>query len=121
MNIYFRNTNYFELIITITFFSKVLFLTHSGSVQSQRGVRWYVPPVPLSHEKQSMASRSTWRFARRFVGVPEWEYQKEKNTLFSEINVLHSACLCINIKMLFKIRFNIGNICQMYSIKVSTA
>lgn len=45
----------------------------------------------------------------------------KKTTLFSEINVLHSACLCINIKMLPRIRFHIGNICQTYSIKVSTA
>lgn len=62
----------------------MLFLTHSGSVQFQREVRWYVPPVPLSQEKQSMASRSTWRFARRFVGVPEWEHQNKKNPLCSQ-------------------------------------
>lgn len=46
---------------------------------------------------------------------------KKKPTLFSEIDVVHSACLCLNIKMLFKIRFHTGNICQMYSIKVSPA
>lgn len=100
----------------------MLLLIHSGSVQSQREVRWYVLPVPLSQGKQSMASRSTWRFARRFVGVTEWVHRNKKTTLCSQrFNVLCSACLCINIKMLFRIRFHIGNICQTYSIKVSTA
>lgn len=101
MNIYFRNTNDFDLIITINvFFSpKVLLLTHSGSVQSQREVRWYVPPVPLSQEKQSMASRSTWRFARRFVDVPEWEHQnkkKKQKTLCSQTLLSFLLHVCIN-------------------------
>lgn len=74
----------------------------SGSVQSQREVRWYVPPAPLSQGKQSMASRSTWRFARRFVGVPEWVHQDPKMALFSEMNVLYSAYVCINIMLLLK-------------------
>lgn len=46
---------------------------------------------------------------------------KKKATLFSEINVLHSVCLCMNIKMLLRVRFHISNIHQMYSIEVSTA
>lgn len=47
--------------------SKVQFLTPNGSEQSQSEVKWFVPPVPLLPGKQSMASRNTWRFARRSV------------------------------------------------------
>lgn len=44
---------------------KVLFPTPSGSELSQSEVKWFVPHVLLSPGKQSMASRNTWRFARR--------------------------------------------------------
>lgn len=83
---------------------------HSGTVQSQREGRWYVPPVPLSQGKQSMVSRSTWRFARRFVGVLEWVQQNPEMTLFLEIIVLYSMYVYINIKLLFKTSLHIGNI-----------
>lgn len=79
-----------NIVILYAHVSKVSYLTHNGSEQSRSVVKWCVPPVPLSPGKQFMASRNTWRFARRSV--------EDKTSIHC---CFHCSCFCVSLPAIY--------------------